>query len=326
MRVLVTGGAGYIGSHVVRLLQDRGDHVTVVDDLLTGDARRVSGADVIQLDLDDTASLGPLTDALRGHDVVIHFAARKRVDESVRRPSWYYQQNVGGMANLLLAMEAAGVNAIVFSSSAAVYGAATGAQLPESTPTVPVNPYGKTKLIGESMLDDARDAIGLRAASLRYFNVAGSGAPELGDTAVLNLVPMVFEKLDQGLSPVIFGDDYPTPDGTCVRDYIHVSDLAEAHLAALDLVSGSADPRHDVFNIGTGTGSSVREMVEMIIEVSGSTVAPAVAPRRAGDPAAVVADPTRAREVLGWHSRRTLRDMVESAWASHELLGAASKA
>ncbi|QNE35084.1 UDP-glucose 4-epimerase GalE [Leifsonia shinshuensis] len=317
MRVLVTGGAGYIGSHVVRLLRDRGDDVTIVDDLETGDPGRVPGVDLISLRLDDTAAIDTLAATLAGHDAVIHFAARKRVDESVRRPAWYYQQNVGGMANLLLAMEAADVPALVFSSSAAVYGAAAGERLDESTPTVPINPYGRTKLIGEQMLDEARAATGLRAASLRYFNVAGAGRPELGDTAVLNLVPMVFEKLDQGLAPVIFGDDYPTPDGTCVRDYIHVTDLAEAHLAALDLVARADEPRHHVFNIGTGRGSSVREMVDMILEVSGIDIEPVVAPRRAGDPAAVVADPARARDELGWTARLTLRDIVESAWESH---------
>ncbi|SEB00391.1 UDP-glucose 4-epimerase GalE [Leifsonia sp. 21MFCrub1.1] len=320
MRVLVTGGAGYIGSHVVRQLLARESEVVVVDDLVTGDERRIPGVPVVRADLADTAEMPRLVRALDGVDAVIHFAARKRVDESVLRPEWYYRQNVGGMANLLSAMESAGVDAMVFSSSAAVYGTSEGASIPESAPTEPISPYGQTKLIGERMLTDVAAARAFRSASLRYFNVAGAGSPELGDTAVLNLVPMVFEKLDAGKSPVIFGDDYPTPDGTCIRDYIHVSDLAAAHVAALDAIVEGRIEGNRAYNIGTGAGSSVREMMSAIAEASGIRIEPRIAPRRDGDAAVVVADPSRARDELGWSATRGLRDIVMSAWRSHELL------
>jgi UDP-glucose 4-epimerase len=235
VKVLVTGGAGYIGSHVVRLLVQRGDDVVVVDDLSNGDPARIGDLPLYPLDLADPAVIPALGETMRRHDVeaVIHFAARKRVDESVVRPAWYYRQNVGSLANLLEAMEAEGVHRLVFSSSAAVYGATEGAAIAEDHATEPVNPYGATKLIGEQLVEAAARAFPVRGASLRYFNVAGAGWPELGDTAVLNLVPMVFERIDADASPLIFGDDYPTSDGTCVRDFVHVLDLAEAHLAIL---------------------------------------------------------------------------------------------
>lgn len=315
----MTGGAGYIGSHVVRLLRERGDEVVIVDDLSSGRPERVADVPLIRLDLADTSQREELAAALARHSVesIVHFAARKQVGESVERPAWYYEQNVGGLANLLLAAETAGIERIVFSSSAAVYGASHGAALDEHSPTVPINPYGATKLIGEQLLADTAATGRIRATSLRYFNVAGAGWPELGDTAVLNLVPMVFERLDAGESPKIFGDDYPTPDGTCIRDYVHVLDLARAHLAALDaLATGPA--RHEVFNVGTGHGSSVREMVDMIFDVSESDGAAAVQPRRAGDPAEVVADAGLIADRLGWRAEHGLREIVESAWASHE--------
>ncbi|UOE44506.1 UDP-glucose 4-epimerase GalE [Agromyces larvae] len=315
MSILVTGGAGYIGSHVVRLLLERGDEVVVVDDLSSGIPARLDGVPLVELDLSDTGRRTDLVDVLRAHEVsaVVHFAAKKQVAESVARPAWYYEQNVGGLAGLLLALEEADVRDIVFSSSAAVYGATPSVLLDESTPTVPINPYGATKLVGEQMLAAAAATGAVRATSLRYFNVAGAGWPELADTAVLNLVPMVFERLDAGEGPRIFGDDYPTADGTCIRDYVHVLDLARAHLAALDTVRDG----HRVFNVGTGTGSSVREMIDAILEVSGSTIEPVVEPRRAGDPAEVVADPRLIARELGWRSEFGLRDIVESAWAAH---------
>jgi UDP-glucose 4-epimerase len=318
--VLITGGAGYIGAHVVRLLCGRGDDVVIVDDLVTGHTDRVKGVPVVQLDLSLSESVNILEELMREYGVtsVVHFAARKQVGESVERPAWYFAQNIGSLANLLLAMERVGLQELVFSSSAAVYGASEGPALREDAPTRPINPYGETKLIGEWLVADAVRAFGFRSVSLRYFNVAGAGWPDLGDTAVLNLVPMVFERLESGRSPLIFGENYDTPDGTCIRDYIHVLDLAEAHLAALDSLH-EGDSRHDIFNVGTGVGSSVKEMVTIIRDVSGIDLEPVVLERRVGDPAAVVADVSEIKRQIGWSATRDIRDIVESAWEAHRL-------
>lgn len=306
---------------MVRLLQERGDDVVVIDDLVTGDAARVNGAPLLEFDLADPGAVRQVERALGeyGIEAVIHFAARKQVGESVERPAWYFQQNVGSLANVLIAMKNEAVDRLVFSSSAAVYGAASEGvaghnRVDETSPTVPVSPYGETKLIGEWLVSDAARGTGLSATSLRYFNVAGAGWPELGDSAVLNLVPMVFERLDAGKAPIIFGDDYDTVDGTCVRDYVHVLDLAEAHLAALDRLS---DPGHRVFNVGTGVGSSVRQVIDVILAVSGIRAVPEIAPRRAGDPDSMVASVERIRADLGWSARYGLDEIVASAWRAH---------
>ncbi len=316
MTVLVTGGAGYIGGHVVAALRARGDEVVVVDDLSAGDPARIGTVPLERIDLATADAGDHLAQVMRerGVDAVIHLAARKKVGESVERPVWYYAQNVGGLVAVLAAAEQAGVQRAVFSSTAAVY-APSETPVDEDSPTAPPNPYGATKLVGDWMLSDQTVAAGLRAISLRYFNVAGAARPELADTAESNLVPMVFAKLENGESPEIFGDDYSTPDGTCVRDYVHVADVADAHLAALDSLTRDA-PAYRVYNIGTGRGVSVREMVAAMTQLSGRDIEPVVLARRPGDPATVVADAGRIGADLGWRARHDLDEMLTSAWES----------
>lgn len=313
MTVLVTGGAGYIGGHVVAALRERGDEVVVVDDLSAGRAERIPGVRIEQIDLAAPGAATALTDVLRDArvDGVIHLAARKRVDESVERPLWYHEQNGGGTLAVLEAATAARVGRVVFSSTAAVY-ASSDDPVTEESPTVPANPYGETKLTGEWMLRAQAATGALRGVSLRYFNVAGAASRELADAKGGNVVPMVLDRIEAGEAPRVFGDDYPTRDGTCVRDYIHVSDVASAHLTALDALS--AGPAYRVYNIGTGTGTSVRELVRALLQVAGSSLEPIVEPRRAGDPAVVVADASRIRAELGWQPRHDLADIVDSAW------------
>ncbi|MEU8588146.1 UDP-glucose 4-epimerase GalE [Streptomyces sp. NPDC048664] len=315
MSWLVTGGAGYIGAHVVRAMVEGGESVVVYDDLSTGDAARVpSGVPLIVGSVLD----GPLLEqALRDHAVtgVVHIAAKKQVGESVERPLHYYRENVTGLQTLLEAMEAAGVGRIVFSSSAAVYGMPDVDLVTEDTPCEPMSPYGETKLVGEWLIAAAARAHGVRGASLRYFNVAGAAAPELADTGVFNLIPMVFERLEAGEAPRIFGDDYSTPDGTCVRDYIHVQDIASAHLAAARRLAEAPEGTALTLNIGRGEGSSVQQMVDRILKVTGNEQsAPEVTDRRPGDPARVVASADRIRGELGWSARHDLDEMIESAW------------
>lgn len=314
MTVLVTGGAGYIGSHLVRLLVARGERVVVIDDLVSGNAARIPMADLIRIDLASDSATKSIERAIKefGVDSIIHFAARKRVDESVARPAWYFQQNVGGLANLLLAAESTNVARFLFSSSAAVY-SASESPVTEEDHVSPQNPYGETKLIGEWLAKDAALNGNLKAVSLRYFNVAGAGAPELADTGVLNLIPMVMNRLERGESPTIFGDDYPTPDGTCIRDFVHVQDVADAHIAALDNLDSLPDP-HSVFNVGTGHGESVRSIIGRILRLADSRVKPVVLDRRPGDQAVVVASVEKIGQVLGWHARFGLQEIVNSAW------------
>ncbi len=317
MSILVTGGAGYIGSHVTRLLQQRGETVVVVDNLSSGITARIQDAKLLDLDLASSNAIELLKATFAQHKVtaVIHLAARKQVGESVAKPEWYYQQNVGGMANLLTAMRESQVMKLVFSSSAATYGMPDVESVREDIICQPINPYGETKLIGEWMATNAAKSWGLRASNLRYFNVAGTGWPELADTAVMNLVPIVFAAIKAGKAPTVFGSDYPTADGSCVRDYVHVLDLAEAHLSALDYLDRDDRP-HSTFNVGTGTGSSVLEVLAEIKRVSGIDFAIDVAERRAGDPPALCANVDRIRETLGWSAKRGLTEIVESAWAA----------
>ena len=319
MRVLVTGGSGFIGAHICRLLVERGDTAVIVDDFVSGVRSRVDGMPAHELDLAEPGATLALARVMRdeGVEAVIHLAARKQVGESVARPLWYHRQNGGALTAVLEAMLATGVRDLVFSSSAAVYGDADGV-VAEDSATVPVNPYGETKLAGEWLAADVARAEGLRVTSLRYFNVAGAGWPDLADTAVLNLVPMVLAQLDAGDGPQIFGDDYATADGTCVRDFVHVRDLADAHLAVLDALPRQTEP-HRVYNIGTGIGSSVREVVEGIRSRMTDAPAAVTRPRRPGDPAAVVADVSRIADDLGWRAQHDLDDILDSVFTARRV-------
>jgi UDP-glucose 4-epimerase len=317
MSVLVTGGAGYIGSHVVRLLHQRSESVLVVDGLDSGLLGRIGTSQFLKLDLAAANAKEILTAAMLEHGVtaVIHLAAQKQVGVSVQRPEFYYEQNIGGMTNLLSAMREASVERLVFSSSAATYGMPDVDLVSEDTVCNPINPYGETKLIGEWMGANASRAWGLRVANLRYFNVAGAGWPELADTAVMNLVPIIFAALKAGKSPVVFGDDYPTADGSCIRDYVHVHDLADAHLSALDYLERQ-DRKHSTFNVGTGSGSSVFEVLAEIKRVTNIDFEIDVQPRRAGDPPFLCADVSRIREELNWSAKQGLSEIIESAWSA----------
>jgi UDP-glucose 4-epimerase len=317
MTWLVTGGAGYIGAHVVDAMRAAGQGVVVLDDLSSGVGERVDDVPLVVGSILDR----PLVEeTMRAHGVrgIVHLAAKKQVEESVRRPLFYYEQNVEGLRRLLDAATTTGVESFVFSSSAAVYGAPDEEQVHEDLDCRPVNPYGRTKLVGERMVSDVADATGLRYVALRYFNVAGSAAPSRADTGESNLVPMVFRRLADRRAPLIFGADHPTPDGTCIRDFVHVSDIASAHVAA---ACGLSEGRVTALtaNIGRGEGVSVREMVETIRDVTGtageSWSEPVVVAARQGDPPRVVASAARIRAELGWQARWGVRDMVESAWA-----------
>jgi UDP-glucose 4-epimerase len=320
MTWLVTGGAGYIGSHVVRALQGAAMSPVVLDDLSSGFEQFVpEGVPFVRATLLDTAAV---TAALRDHDVtgVIHIAGFKYAGVSVQRPLHTYTQNVTATVSLLEAMLEVGVEQIVFSSSAATFGTPDVDLVTEETDTRPESPYGETKLIGEWLLADAERAHGLRHTSLRYFNVVGSGSDDLYDTSPHNLFPIVFDLLFKGETPRINGDDYPTPDGTCVRDYIHVADLADAHVAAARRFE-TGEPLERVYNLGSGDGSSVREIMDTIREVTGIDFTPEIHPRRPGDPARIVATGEKAARDLDWAMRHDLQEMVRSAWSARQAAG-----
>ncbi len=317
--VLVTGGAGYIGGHVVDALVGRGNDVVVVDDLSTGRADRVpDGVALVRTDLSRPDCVAVLVEALArwGVTAVVHLAARKKVAESVARPAWYHEQNVVGTAHLLAAMAAAGTGRLVLSSSAAVYGSPDVPLVDEDTPPQPLSPYGETKLRCEELVAGAT-AAGVRSVALRYFNVAGARTPLLRDDEEANLVTTVLGRLARGEAPQINGTDYPTPDGTCVRDLVDVRDVAEAHVAALHaLASAAGPPTAEVLNIGTGHGVSVRQVVDRLCVLDGRQGPVDELPRRVGDPAVVVAAVERAHARLGWRASYGLDDVLHSAWSA----------
>ncbi|MCJ1672762.1 MULTISPECIES: UDP-glucose 4-epimerase GalE [unclassified Rathayibacter] len=320
MAWLVTGGAGYIGAHVVRAFAEQGIDPVVLDDLSSGHEGFVpEGVPFHRGSILDEALLD---EVFAQHDIegVVHVAGFKYAGVSVQRPLHTYEQNVTGTMRVLAAMERAGVRSIVFSSSAAVYGAVDVELVTESTPKSPESPYGESKLIGEWLLADAGRAHGVRHASLRYFNVVGSGYPDVYDTSPHNLFPLVFEALLAGRTPRINGDDYPTPDGTCVRDYIHVADLALAHVAAAQRLA-AGEPIEPVYNLGSGSGASVGEIMTAIADSTGIDFTPEVAPRRPGDPPRIVASGETAARDLGWEMRHTVAEMVESAWRARSTAG-----
>lgn len=316
--VLVAGGAGYIGSHTVRALQRRGTPVVVLDDLSTGHPEALS-APLERVSLGDREALAEVFERHRPR-AVIHFAARCYVGESVEDPAGYYEHNVVFTWNLLQAMRSAGCESIVFSSTCATYGDPVEVPLTEAHPQDPISPYGRTKLHMEHMIEDFGRAYGLRWAALRYFNAAGADPDgDLGEDhdPETHLIPLTLQVAQGKRAEIlIFGEDYDTPDGTCVRDYVHVQDLARAHLAALDrLVAGDTGI---ACNLGTGRGWTVREVIEIAREVTGHPIPSRVTPRREGDPPRLVSGGTRARDLLGWVPERPdLRTIIEDAWRFH---------
>lgn len=314
-RVLVTGGAGYIGSHAVKALGAAGHTVVVLDDLSQGHAEAVAGVPLVRARTHDV-DVVRLTLSDHRIDAVMHFAAWLAVGESVTDPSGYYHNNVTGSLALLDAMAAEGVHHLVFSSTCAVYGEPERTPIDEAHPTRPINAYGETKLAVERALPHYARAYGLRYVALRYFNASGCDPEgELGEDhdPEIHLIPRAVDAALGRGSLRVFGDDYPTPDGTCLRDYVHVTDLAAAHLAALASLAG--DGESGVYNVGTGTPWSVRQVIDTVQSVVGREVAWTLGPRRPGDPAALFADGARIRERLGWTPRHSsLTDIVEHTW------------
>jgi len=314
-KILVTGGAGYIGSHTVYQLRAQGFEVIVVDDLSKGHAASVPGEILHVCSLFDQAQLVNLMQTEKV-DAVIHFAAFIAVGESTREPEKYFYNNTAGSISLFTAMAEAGVNKPVFSSTAAVYGNPAVSPIPETAAIDAVNPYGESKVMVEKILDWLDSTRGMRAIRLRYFNACGAnneaGLGERHDPET-HLIPLILRAVRTGKPVTLFGDDYPTPDGTCVRDYVHVDDLASAHIAAVNhLLDGGAS---GAFNAGTGRGFSVKEVVTAVEKVTGEKVPFTMGPRRDGDPAQLVADSTKLQQTLGWRPKfDTLESIIESAW------------
>ncbi len=313
MVVIVVGGAGYIGSHTARALKRAGHEVIIFDNLYTGFKRLAAGFELVQGDMLDAAALGKV---LARADAIMHFAAHAYVGESVTNPKKYFHNNVEGGLSLLNAAMDCGVKKIIFSSTCAVYGEPAKVPIDESTTRQPVNPYGVSKMFFEQALEAYDRAYGLRYASLRYFNAAG--ADESGEIGELHdpethLIPLAL-RAAAGLGPTlqVFGSDYPTPDGTCIRDYIHVNDLASAHVKALDHLAAGKDSI--AVNVGTGTGASVREVLAAVEHATGKPVPHKIVPRRPGDPPALVANPAKAQALLQWTATRGLPEIVTTAW------------
>jgi UDP-glucose 4-epimerase len=310
-KILVVGGAGYIGAHVAYLLQENGYGVRIYDDFSNGLKSRIEGkfSDVV---IGDVLDRQALISACEGIDAVIHLAAKKAVGESVDNPLKYYENNVGGTLNLLAAMSLKGVKKIVFSSTAAVYAPSDKLSITEDDLTEPLSPYGQTKLLSEKLISAIATAENLSAISLRYFNVVGALRDEFADNSKDNLVPKVFAALKAGKNPEIYGSDYTTKDGSCIRDYIHISDLAKAHLVALEKVfSTKVD---EVYNVGSGSGYSVTEMINQIAKSIGKPITPTLSPRRPGDTAQLIASIAKIERDLGWKPERSLKEMIDSAW------------
>ncbi len=318
MAILVSGGAGYIGSHAARALRRSGYEVVLYDNLSTGFCRLAQGFELVEGDIADEAKLRPV---LARVDAVMHFAAHAYVGESVGNPRKYFRNNVLGALSLLNSVLDAGIRRFVFSSTCAVYGVPEQISITEQTPREPVNPYGASKLFFENALEAYSRAYGLRAVSLRYFNAAG--ADESGEIGELHnpethLIPLALAaSTANGPELQIHGSDYPTSDGTCVRDYIHVNDLADAHVRALQYLEKQGDEKNGdslAINLGTGRGHSVLEVIRAAENTTGRPVRRTIGPRRPGDPPILVADPAKAQSVLGWTAKRNLTDIVSSAW------------
>ena len=310
-KVLVIGGAGYIGAHICQSLVDNGYSVRIFDDFSNGLHRRIDGkfTDLVEASvLDRSALIG----AMDGIDSVIHLAAKKAVEESVSNPLKYYEHNVGGTLNILAAMAVKKVKKIVFSSTAAVYAPSEKSAIDETDLLAPLSPYGATKVMAEELIKSVGAAEGFSTISLRYFNVVGSTKVEFADNSKDNLVPKVFAAIKRGESPEIYGSDYPTKDGTCIRDYIHVADLADSHLSALKRVESAIV--HEVYNVGSGKGYSVKEMIDQISLSMNKKLTPKLCPRRAGDIPQLIASISKIERELGWKPKRSLKEMIDSAW------------
>lgn len=320
MAVLVTGGAGYIGSHVVRLLLKKGFEVIILDNLSRGHKASLPQNVIFEeVDLLDREKLSAV---VQKHNIesVIHFAAFAYVGESVEDPEMYYRNNVSGSVNLINTLKEKGVKRFVFSSTCSLYGNPLTIPISELETTKPINPYAKTKLMIEQILADYETAYGMKYVALRYFNAAGASVSgEIGESHFPepHLIPLVlFTALGKRESISVYGDDYPTPDGTCVRDYIHVEDLADAHVKALEYLNKGNSSQ--IINLGTGDGNSVKEVISVAEEVTGRKIKSVFSQRRAGDPAVLVADNKKAKEVLGWSPKFNLKDIVQTAWQWHQ--------